>query len=279
MAGRPKKIQPEPIEEIVQSINENKSGGYQVTDNTITFDEKPNVDVDLLKLDTTIFYNQQVEENKTDNNDITLVSEKVELSVFDNQPKDTITQKYLEKVNESSDINELLHFIYGKASECSHCTEFGVRIPTSTYALLAARPARVVSYDIGRYPQVDEVEQLCKEVGQDFEFRLENVLTADIEETDLLFIDDFHSEKMLAADLRLHAHKVRKYIIGHDYETYGLIGEQPYNDETSPYGGGRGIKFAVDAFLENNDEWKMEFSTPINNGLFILKRIGTKGRD
>lgn len=270
MAGRPKKIQPDQQEQI-EKVNPTVINGQDILEITISESVVDEAE-------------QTGEENEFEKG---IISERSEAErIFDKYEKiewmpmhDKLMSKYLEKVNEVSDINELLHYIFEKASECSHCTEFGVRIPTSTYALLAARPARVVSYDIGHYPQVDEVEQLCKEVGQDFEFRLENVLTADIEETDLLFIDDFHSEKMLAADLRLHAHKVRKYIIGHDYETYGLIGEQPYNDETSPYGGGRGIKFAVDTFLENNDEWKMEFSTPINNGLFILKRIGTKGRD
>lgn len=183
-----------------------------------------------------------------------------------------IIAKYLEKCNEISDINELLPIIYEIAKDCNHCTEFGVRIPTSTYALLAAKPKRLVSYDIGRYPEVDEVERLCEEAGQDFEFVLANILEVEIEETDLIFSDAFHSKSFVEKELELHAHKARKYIIFHDWTTYGEIGEQPYNDETSPYGAGFGIKYAIEPFLESHPEWVKHLELLFNNGLLILKR-------
>ncbi len=190
----------------------------------------------------------------------------------ESKPIDKIMAKYLELCDTESDINQLLPILFDLASEVSHVTEFGVRIPTSTYALLAAKPKRVVSYDIGRYPEVDEVERLCYEAGQDFEFVLANILEIEIEETDLIFSDAFHSKSFVEKELELHADKARKYIIFHDWITYGTYGEQPYNDETSPYGAGFGIKYAIESFLESHHEWVKHLEVDYNNGLLILKR-------
>ncbi len=185
-----------------------------------------------------------------------------------------IYQKYIEKCQQESDINLLLPYIYDivKSIPNCRCVEFGVRIPTSTYAFLAAKPKRLVSYDIGKYPQVDEVEKLCFEEKQDFEFVLANVMEIEIQETDFLFIDTLHTKKQLENELKLHASKVRHFIGIHDWHTYYENGEAPYNDETSPYGGGLGLRYAIEDFLGNNKEWSRYFETNINNGMLILKR-------
>ena len=53
-----------------------------------------------------------------------------------------------ELAGKKSDINEHLLAINELASGCEHITEFGVRNVVSTWALLAARPKRLVCYDI-----------------------------------------------------------------------------------------------------------------------------------
>ena len=168
--------------------------------------------------------------------------------------KSTIYSKYLECCNIESDINQLLPYIFdivASIPDC-HCTEFGVRIPTSTYAFLAAKPKCLVSYDISRYHQVDEVEKLCMEEGQDFQFVLASTVEIEIEETDIIFFDTLHSKKMLETELALHADKSRHFLVFHDvFGPYWEVGEAPYNDETSPYGGGLGIRYAIEPFLEN----------------------------
>lgn len=193
----------------------------------------------------------------------------------ESKPVDKIFEKYQEKCAEESDINELLPYIYEIAQQCDHCTELGVRRPTSTYAFLAAKPKRVVSYDIGRYDEeVSEVERLCKEAGQDFEFILGSSAHVEIEETDCCLVDTLHTKKMLETELALHADKVRKFILLHDtFGPYWETGEAPYNDETSPYGGGLGLKYAIEPFLENHPEWTVFAKHDFNNGLMILKRI------
>lgn len=192
--------------------------------------------------------------------------------------KSAIFEKYLKCYSETSDINELLPYIYeivASIPDC-HCTEFGVRIPTSTYAFLAAKPKRLVSYDIGRYDkEVSEVERLCKEEGQNFQFVLGSSAHVEIEETDVCLIDTIHTKKMLETELALHADKIRKYILLHDtFGPYYEVGEAPYNDETSPYGGGLGIRYAIEPFLESHPEWVVHTRLEFNNGLLILKRNG-----
>lgn len=184
-----------------------------------------------------------------------------------------IMEKYLEKCSEESDINLLLPKIFEIAQLCDHITEFGVRKPTSTYALLAARPKRVVSYDIGRWDfVVDEAEQICKEEGQDFEFILQNVLNADIEETDFIWSDTHHSYHQIRRELERHTPKVRKFWGFHDFETYKNVSEAWYPGVADHFGCQDGIGRAIYEFLDANKDWSIFFETSINNGLIILKR-------
>lgn len=186
----------------------------------------------------------------------------------------SIESMFVEKCNTPSDINQLLGYIYGYALKCGHCTEMGVRDPTSTYALLHARPNKLVSYDIGRYPSVDTVELLAKEEGLNFEFKLEDVLKADIEETDLCLIDTFHTKTQLERELVRHAGKVRKYILFHDTESFQWVGENSYESVADKGTNcGQGIWYAIQEFLDNNPEWVIDFRTDINNGLTAIRRL------
>lgn len=201
-------------------------------------------------------------------------AEKLEISESkpENKPVDKIFEKYQEKCAEESDINELLPKIFEIASDCYHCTEFGVRRPTSTYALLAAKPARVVSYDIGRWDDVDEVEKLCLEMGQNFQFITQNVLEADMEETDMILSDTHHSYHQIRRELERHTPKVRKYWLFHDWSTYFEKAEAWYPGVADHYGCQDGIGRAIHEFLDANQDWELYFETQINNGLVILKR-------
>lgn len=182
----------------------------------------------------------------------------------------TIQEVYQTKVATPSDINQLLGYLKEYAEKCEHITEFGVRNPTSTYAFLAAKPKRLVSYDISRYPEVDLVEELAAKEGLDFKFVLQDVLEADIEETDLLFIDTAHTATQCERELAKHSNKVRKFIGFHDYFTFFEVGETAYNN--SDIWCGRGLRYAIEPFLANNPQWTIAFKTDINNGLLILQR-------
>lgn len=183
-----------------------------------------------------------------------------------------ILQKYNEKCSQPSDINELLPFIKEYADKVDHITEMGVRNPTSTYAFLAGNPKKLISYDIGRYPEVDIAESIAKEEGVDFQFILQDVLQADIEETDFLFIDTFHTATQLERELNKHSGKVRKYIGFHDTTTFWETGEPWYPGVPSEVACGRGLKYALEPFLASHPEWRKVLRVEKNNGLTIIEK-------
>lgn len=185
----------------------------------------------------------------------------------------TIEQKYLEKCEIPSDINQLLPYLKRYADECRHVTELGVRQPTSTYALLASKAKVIVSYDIETQPEVAECIAICKKEKRDWKFIEADVLKIEIEETDFLWIDTFHTYSQLKAELKLHAKKARKYIGFHDTHTYGVNGEPPYLSQGhSGMNDGKGLLEAINEFLVENPEWKISMKVNRNNGLTVIER-------
>lgn len=185
----------------------------------------------------------------------------------------SILEKYQEKCKTPSDIFQLLPYLKQYAELCDHVTEMGVRNPTSTYAFLAARPKKLISYDIGRYEEVDKVELLAKQEGLNFTFLLQDVLLADIEETEFLFLDTYHTATQLSKELSLHANRVTKYIGFHDIISFWEHGENHYPGIVENLNCGRGLKYAIEPFLAKHPEWIVAFRTEINNGLLIIERI------
>lgn len=170
----------------------------------------------------------------------------------------------------SSDINEHLPVLKKYAEECKHITEFGVRWIVSTWSFLAANPSRMISYDIV-HPRdfgarIETVEEAAREAGISFEFKLQSVLDADIEPTDLLFIDTYHIASQIKQELALNAGKVKKYIIFHDTTLFETMGEN--------HVAGEGIWKEIESFLENNKKtWVLKERLTNNNGLTIIQRI------
>lgn len=184
-----------------------------------------------------------------------------------------IEESYLLACSTPSDINEHLPVLRRYAEQCNHITEMGVRAVVSTWAFLDARPNKLVGYDIGKYPNVDEVIAIALEEGIDFEFILADVLKIEIEETDFLFIDTFHTASQLERELELHSGKVRKFIGLHDTFTYWVRGEDSYESiAANGVNCGRGLKYALEPFLLIHPEWEINYISSENNGLIILER-------
>ena len=179
-----------------------------------------------------------------------------------------ILKKYDTLCATPSDINELLPFLRFYAEKCKHITEMGIRTPTSTYAFLAGEPKTLISYDINRVTEVGEVESLARGV---FKFVQQDVLNVEIEETDFLFIDTYHTATQLENELKMHSNKVRKYIGLHDTSTFWEHGEELSKGMDPKQACGRGLKFALKPFLKKG-QWKIAFATDKNNGLIILER-------
>jgi hypothetical protein len=185
-----------------------------------------------------------------------------------------ILNKFRTLCEQTSDINEHLPILKKYAQECSHITEMGTRYIVSTWAFAAAKPKKIVCYDILRNLDINffnkNLQEIKKETEKNkiiFEFKKENVLDIEIEETDLLFIDTYHVYEQLKEELRLHADKVKKYIIFHDTTTFGEFGETFLVPNT------KGIWFAIEEFLNKNNEWVIDARLTNNNGLTILKKI------
>lgn len=174
-----------------------------------------------------------------------------------------IDRLYLAAKQTPSDINEHVPRMREIGASCDHITEFGVRTGVSTAAWAAARPKKLLCYDLARLAEIDRIEEAAKDVGIEFVFHQGDVLTATIEPTDLLFIDTLHVYDQLRAELARHAAQVRSWIVLHDTETFGHSGEVP---------GSRGLWPAVEEFLQEHPEWVVHQRYRHNNGLTVLTR-------
>jgi hypothetical protein len=146
---------------------------------------------------------------------------------------------------------------YGKL--CQHITEFGVGHGNSTIAFLHAQPHKLVCYELNVLPEVGMMRSLAEKTQ--FLVHQEDTTKAEIEETDLLFIDTRHVYEQMKAELR-NAWKVRKFIITHDSVTFGERGED----------GGPGILPAINELLAK-ETFAVREAFSNNNGLLVLGRI------
>ena len=201
--------------------------------------------------------------------------------------------KYRMLCERPSDIHEHLPTLCRYASECDHVTEMGVRYVVSTFGLMMGRPRRLVSVDIVHPRDMtgghndcikgkDEfalAEQCAVQNNVDFEFVLASSLEIDMENTELLFLDTLHRYAQLRAELERHHHKVSKYMILHDTETFAFRDEgqeQQDASENTVIPPKRGLWLAVNEFLAEHPEWIISERFVNNNGLTVLKRTNNK---
>lgn len=169
-----------------------------------------------------------------------------------------------------TDINEHMPRLCELAKQCEHVTEFGVG--RSTWAFMHARPKVLRSYDLLSRAEADSnyrgtnlglQDRLCAQASIDFRFEQADTLTLTIEPTDLLFIDTRHTYRQLQAELERHGPLTKKYIVMHDTETFGIIGE----DGSAP-----GLWAAVEEFVAGRSQWQIAERHFNNNGLTVLQR-------
>jgi len=164
----------------------------------------------------------------------------------------------------TSDINEHLPMLYFLAQQCDHVTEFGVRTGASTLAFLhglQGRPATLRSYDIN--DQYGVQDSLTRWTRVEWTFSICSTLSITrIEPTDLLFVDTLHNYDQVRQELALHGEAARRWIVFHDTETFGTVGDD----------GGRGINQAITEWLEAKPEWRIVYRTHRNNGLTVIER-------
>ena len=192
----------------------------------------------------------------------------------------------------AQDITEHLQTLRSYASKCRHVTEMGVRQVVSTWAFLAGQPKILRSYDMTHPRKLNagdvfnEAVNAANDYNIDFRFIEQDVLEANIAQTDLLFIDTWHVYKQLKAELKLHSSKVNKWIILHDTTALANADETGYeNDLGSKFANpplqghprGKGLWPAVEEFLHvNRDDWRLLERFHNCQGLTILERITNK---
>ena len=214
---------------------------------------------------------------------------------------DFIQKKYETLCRTPSDINEHLPTLAKYASECSVIAEMGVSSIRSTWAFLkglcetSGESKELFCVDIEDI-FMGFVTHKAQEAGIKLEFLKENSATVNFgKPVDLLFIDTWHVYGHLKRELAHHHANVRKYIILHDTEGDALLGETvrfwcDFGPEGASKGlkayvkrmadtmgytedeSARGLKPALDDFLETHPEWKVHEIFTNNNGLTILRR-------
>jgi predicted O-methyltransferase YrrM len=175
---------------------------------------------------------------------------------------------YAEGCATPSDIHEHLPTLYELAKKCEHITEMGVRTGLSTRAFLYAAPQRLVSYDLILDAAVEAWFEAAKSLKLNYSYIKGDTLELQIEQTDLLLIDTLHNYDQLKAELALHADAVGRYIVFHDTEYWGEIGESYSGQE-----GLKGIRYAIDEFLELHPEWQIILDVENCNGLVVIERV------
>ena len=184
-----------------------------------------------------------------------------------------IEGEYNNAKNTFSDINEHLELLFNLGMECEHITEMGVRDGKSTKAFLNTNAA-LRSYDIELNWEVSELFKRAKTVGKDVVYEKANVLNIDIEQTDLLFIDTWHSGSQLKRELAMHGNKANKFLVFHDTQTYGCRDEKEnWRDfaDKRPMPN-EGLIGPIVNFVINNPEWRFKEFRTNNNGLTVLER-------
>lgn len=177
-----------------------------------------------------------------------------------------LNDEYRNARTQPSDINQNVHILNDLAKECRHVTEMGVRSGVSTRALLNS-DVELVSYDITLNKTVSDLFSVALAAGKKVKYIKADVLTIEIAETDMLFIDTLHIYDQLKQELNLHASKVKKYIAFHDTHTFGLRGEIGVDN--------KGLLSAIIEFLIDNPEWRFKIYKTNNNGFTVLEREQT----
>tara|TARA_B100000401_G_scaffold438442_1_gene387171 strand:+ start:14331 stop:14954 length:624 start_codon:yes stop_codon:yes gene_type:complete len=200
-----------------------------------------------------------------------------------------LRKKYESLCKEKSDINEHLPTIYNLAKDCESIIELGVRGVVSSYALtygLVNNNSNIKKLFLNDIQKCDINELLIntKNINIDVSYQWINDLDLEIEHNyDMTFIDTWHVYAQLKRELKKFSRFTNKYIIMHDTQIDGILGETIRNKwnalEQSKKSGfnideiNKGLKPAIDEFLANNKNWKLKQEFTNNNGLTILEKI------
>lgn len=197
-----------------------------------------------------------------------------------------LERMYFNMVSTPSDINEHLYVLKNYTEKCSSVVECGVRSIVSSYAFALGLKGRENKYylvDPQKSPNMPRFLEMCSKEGINATFFEQSDLDCPLVETDLLFIDTWHVYGQLKRELARWHESVKKYIIMHDTTVDEWNGETlrvGWNpqQQSEQYGIPveeitKGLWPAIEEFLNDHSEWKLEKRLTNNNGLTILSRV------
>lgn len=212
----------------------------------------------------------------------------------DSNVDDFIANKYTIACNKPSDINELVPILYEYAKQSQSIIECGVSEGNSSWGLFKGLCDN--TYTNKQYVQCDlptkhcEYEQTMKDLSKMKNIAHKFYRMSDLDivfdddvRFDLTFIDTWHIYGQLKRELSKYAPITNKYILMHDTATDGEVGESirartDVNEESKLTGIPvdeitKGLRYAIEEFLQSHPEWKIDLVKHNNNGIVVLKRI------
>jgi glycosyltransferase involved in cell wall biosynthesis/Flp pilus assembly protein TadD/predicted O-methyltransferase YrrM len=172
-----------------------------------------------------------------------------------------LAERFQEACTAQAELSHHLVTLSELARECKHVTDLGTGEGLAALAFLWAQPDRLLCLDVVRTAEVDQLAALAGRTSM--EFRREDTLRAELEETDLLFIDTPHDGPQLSGELNLHAGKVRKYLVLHGTTAFADKGETPSQ---------AGIREVVEEFLKQGT-FTIKQRWDNNGGLTVLEKV------
>jgi hypothetical protein len=199
----------------------------------------------------------------------------------------SLFEKYTSNAKTPSDINEHLPVLLAYTKQCSSVVECGVRDVVSSYAfaygLVDTPNNQYLMVDPKKSSQIEPFLNLCRANGINASFVEQSDLDCPLVQTDLLFIDTWHIYGHLKRELARWNTSVNKFIILHDTTVDEWIGEtvrvgwdavKQSRESGIPLEEIRkGLWPAIEEFLNQHSEWKIELRLTNNNGLTILRRV------
>lgn len=168
------------------------------------------------------------------------------------------------------------------ASKCEVACEFGVKKGFSSSALLMGASV-VHSWDIVPTREAQHLQQITPRWNYHIaDSRDKYAWFSVTSRCDLLLLDSLHTYEQVKAELELVKGRVDKYLIFHDWITFGSIGADGESGRQSwTYQTGvsvpeehLGIMPAILGFMAEEPEWDVLEANPFSHGLLVLKRRG-----
>ncbi|MFN9110318.1 MAG: hypothetical protein ACK5XN_09640 [Bacteroidota bacterium] len=155
------------------------------------------------------------------------------------------------------DTNEHFDAITRRARNCQLAIEIGKR-REPIFAMIAGG-CKVKSYN----EEIDAIQDYAERYGKAEVIHWDHSNPRPAEPCDLLFIDTRHNYERLSQELRDWPEHVAKYIIMHDTQANGEVGDD----------GKDGMFLAIREFLDQNPDWFIVEHWPNQWGLTVLSRV------